>query len=559
MTLRKDTKENILLNPPTTEEDLTYATDTNELIYINPLTGLIIYETQGNEIPSDGVELQILAKGNGLDNHFVWTDANFDLSHSDLKDIVVNEHIDWTNDQGDSFVDPGATAQDDVDGNITDFIQVTQNDVNASVPGNYSITYEVTDSAGNNTSVIRNVNVSSPVVAPIITLIGDNPIVLSVGDSFVDPGATAVDSEDGDITADIIATSNVDTSASGGYQVIYTVTDSDDNTTTKIRRVVVSLENTITYNIDSIITSGTDDAEQRQAGSVYLDSSDIELVESVNNMQIVGFRFQNMNIPPEAVITNAYIQFQTKRVDNITITNLTIEGEKNINASTFSTVVDNISDRIKTTANTLWSPQVWNTIGERGADQRTSELAPIVQEIISQVGWVEGNSIAFIMSGVGRRVAESYDANHSGAAQLYVEYTLESVDEPPVITLLGDNPMNIIADNIVIDPNNIAPSISSMYSNGTKSANWILNPSNGEHQSVSISDNCTVSILAPTNSYILYLHVYQSSATKILTLPTGEWENGIIKANTQTLDAHDLIIMHYTGSGWVFDMKQNLS
>jgi len=50
--------------------------------------------------------------------------------------------------QGDPYVDPGATAYDDVDGNITDRIAV-HSDVNTSRVGNYTVTYDVNDSAGN--------------------------------------------------------------------------------------------------------------------------------------------------------------------------------------------------------------------------------------------------------------------------------------------------------------------------------------------------------------------------------------------------------------------------
>jgi len=76
---------------------------------------------------------------------------------------------------------------------------------------------------------------------PTITLLGDNPLLLNVGDTYTDPGATAVDNNDGsDITANIVVSGNtVDTSTAGDYYVIYRVTASG-RSTTRSRKVTVS-------------------------------------------------------------------------------------------------------------------------------------------------------------------------------------------------------------------------------------------------------------------------------------------------------------------------------
>ncbi|MDD4036598.1 MAG: DUF5011 domain-containing protein [Bacilli bacterium] len=50
--------------------------------------------------------------------------------------------------QGEPYVDAGATAEDDVDGNITSKI-VVANTVDIDTPGSYTVTYNVTDRAGN--------------------------------------------------------------------------------------------------------------------------------------------------------------------------------------------------------------------------------------------------------------------------------------------------------------------------------------------------------------------------------------------------------------------------
>ncbi|WP_345974393.1 immunoglobulin-like domain-containing protein [Sulfurimonas sp. HSL3-7] len=143
---------------------------------------------------------------------------------------------------GDTFSDPGATAHDNIDGDVTASIQ-TSDDVNISVVGTYSVNYTVGDTAGNITTAVRTVVVSDPTAdttPPVVTIIGDNPLNLQLGDTFSDPGATAHDNIDGDVTASIQTSDDVDTSIVGTYSVTYTVGDTAGNIATAVRTVVVS-------------------------------------------------------------------------------------------------------------------------------------------------------------------------------------------------------------------------------------------------------------------------------------------------------------------------------
>ena len=77
--------------------------------------------------------------------------------------------------------------------------------------------------------------------APVITLIGDASIRLTQGNPYTEQGATASDTEDGDVTSTIVIGGNtVVTSTPGTYEVTYTVTDSDGNTTVATRSVQVN-------------------------------------------------------------------------------------------------------------------------------------------------------------------------------------------------------------------------------------------------------------------------------------------------------------------------------
>ncbi|MBC1335244.1 DUF5011 domain-containing protein [Listeria booriae] len=141
--------------------------------------------------------------------------------------------------KGASF-DPmaGVTASDTEDGDVTDNVSVTANDVDTSAVGTYHVTYSVTDSDGNTTTKTITVTVTSN-DAPVITA---SDKTLKKGGSF-DPmaGVSASDTEDGNVTDNVTVTANdVDTSAVGTYHVTYSVTDSDGNTTTKTITVTVT-------------------------------------------------------------------------------------------------------------------------------------------------------------------------------------------------------------------------------------------------------------------------------------------------------------------------------
>lgn len=73
---------------------------------------------------------------------------------------------------------------------------------------------------------------------PLITLAGDNPLNFEAGASYTDPGASASDAEDGSLVP-VITANSVQSSAPGGYQVTWSVTDGYSGTATATRTVRV--------------------------------------------------------------------------------------------------------------------------------------------------------------------------------------------------------------------------------------------------------------------------------------------------------------------------------
>jgi len=140
---------------------------------------------------------------------------------------------------GDTYTELGATATDNVDGDITANVLIGGDTVNTSAVGVYVLTYNVSDAAGNAAlEVTRTVNVSDT-TAPDITLIGADNIALNLGDTYTEQGATATDNVDGDITVNIVTAGDaVNTSAVGVYVVTYNVSDNAGNAAAQITRTI---------------------------------------------------------------------------------------------------------------------------------------------------------------------------------------------------------------------------------------------------------------------------------------------------------------------------------
>ena len=181
---------------------------------------------------------------------------------------------------GSNYVDAGATAADDVDGDISANISTT-GFVATTTLGTYTISYNVSDSSGNSANTVtRTVNVVDT-TAPVITLNGSSTVALVVGDSYTDAGVTAIDAVDGDISANATTTGSVDTSTVGTYTLTYSVTDNSGNTATSSRTVTVSAAPDTTAPVITLIGSNpvtiTVGAVFTDAGATTTDNVDLNV------------------------------------------------------------------------------------------------------------------------------------------------------------------------------------------------------------------------------------------------------------------------------------------
>lgn len=140
--------------------------------------------------------------------------------------------------EGGSWIDPGATASDNLDGDISGNIVVTGT-VDTNTIGTYTLSYDVIDAAGNAAATVtRSVRVVD-ITLPVISLIGSSTITHRQGTAYTDAGATATDANDGDLTSSIITTGLLfNTNTVGSYTIRYNVSDSEGNAATEVTRTV---------------------------------------------------------------------------------------------------------------------------------------------------------------------------------------------------------------------------------------------------------------------------------------------------------------------------------
>jgi len=196
------------------------------------------------------------------------------------------------------------------------------------------------------------------------------------------------------------------------------------------------------------IVSGADDAMEGGGSSgmfVNLASADIELGHSgppSNTSMLDGLRFAGIPVPQNGEIVSAKIQFKVDETGSEAAAYM-ISGEASDNAPSYIAVAGNISARPSTTATVPWSPPAWTLIGDAGPGQLTPDLKGIVQELVNRPGWAQGNALAFMISGTGRRTAEAKDG--LSPPVLVLTYRMLPPNGAPVVDAGADQTIQLPA------------------------------------------------------------------------------------------------------------------
>ena len=208
----------------------------------------IISVYDGTEPSSSGTIPRFKSYSGNL-NEVNTDDKNLSFTYDNINpQITLNGDSTVDHILGIDYIDLGATATDNIDGDITSSI-ITSGTVNKDVEGSYTITYNVSDSTGNSaTQVTRTVNVQELTGPLTITL---NPVPIADdwktreisndfyhlrGETYSDPGVKVENVSGTDVTniVTIVKTIEpdgvIDTNNLGTYTITYNVTNSGGDT-----------------------------------------------------------------------------------------------------------------------------------------------------------------------------------------------------------------------------------------------------------------------------------------------------------------------------------------
>ena len=169
---------------------------------------------------------------------------------------------------------------------------------------------------------------------PVITLNGDSVIEIYMGSTFVDPGATAYDEEDGVITNSIQVSGSVDTNTHGTYVLAYNVTDSDGNSATVVVRTINVVDDARPSHELTINASLSGDDDVPDVGDIIT----YELILSnTGNTDFFDYGFYNgiyltdFNGNSKALTTPITFSFSTYNISNTS----SIPGEQHFYIATY--------------------------------------------------------------------------------------------------------------------------------------------------------------------------------------------------------------------------------
>lgn len=166
--------------------------------------------------------------------HYLW------IKGEAVRTVVIADHtppvIELKNDPeaftkpGEEYKEEGYKATDNVDGDITSLVK---KEIKDGV-----VIYTVEDSSGNVVTAERQIKYKDP-DAPVLTLKGDSKIEIKSGERYEEPGFTATDVTDGDLSDKVTVEGEVNIFAAGEYVLKYSVKDSFGNVSTAQRTVTV--------------------------------------------------------------------------------------------------------------------------------------------------------------------------------------------------------------------------------------------------------------------------------------------------------------------------------
>ena len=155
--------------------------------------------------------------------------------------------------------------------------------------GTYILKYGATDTSGNTATEVQRIVTVGDTGAPVILLVGNIQVTHEAKTTYVDAGATASDTLDGNLTGRVTSVSTVNTDAVGSYSVTYSVSDTEGNAAPDVVRTVSVVDTT--KPVITLLGNATETVEARgaytDAGASASDTLDGNLTGSVTRVSKV--------------------------------------------------------------------------------------------------------------------------------------------------------------------------------------------------------------------------------------------------------------------------------
>ncbi|MFT7258186.1 MAG: type IV pilus assembly protein PilY1 [Glaciecola sp.] len=166
------------------------------------------------------------------------------------------------------------------------------------------------------------------------------------------------------------------------------------------------------------INSQSENAEEKSDGN---ESTGTELTFRRNSNDYIGLRFANVNIPKNATVLDAYLEFTAYQNGTSDGASMIIQGVNEDNPRNFRRY-----ERYLQRNKSKTSPVLWSNIRSwyKDRDYKSPSIANIVQTTVNRSGWENGNNMMFIMSNFTNAARGGYThrGRPSGAARLVVEF-----------------------------------------------------------------------------------------------------------------------------------------
>jgi len=313
-------------------------------------------------------------------------------------DVTINGNNPYFLQRFDTFIDPGVTINDS-----NSYLQSTTSTIISGVEGVYTVNYTVTNPAF--TEIFsREVRVVDT-VAPVITILGDNPYTLERFDRYIDDGAT-VDQ------GSVLTNTNLDdvqNTQIGSFDVVYTAYDGNSTT---IETRTVNVVDTVPPDLN--ILGGLSVTLERFAEYVDLGAetdlgSQITVdLSNVDNTLPHGSTFDVVYTASDGNTLHDVTQTRTVTIQDTTAPSITLLGD-----------------------NPYFMEPSYNF----------ADLDPGYEVDL-------GTSVSVNYSGIDNTQAGVYDVIYTASdgvnQDVVVTRSVEVADRvPPIVTILGDNPYTL--------------------------------------------------------------------------------------------------------------------